>query len=66
MEFPWAIVISLGVLGLALLFKFLAGEVVEDYRIFLFIAGIFIALYILAAWAVGSLNPRMFFSSFAA
>ncbi|GEM_PF-5599788 len=62
-RFPWAIVVALAVLGLAFLLKYMTSDVVEDQRLFLWLAGIFILLYVLAAWAIGSLNPSILLSN---
>ena len=57
MQIPWAIIISLGVLGLAYLIKHFVLEVIEEENIFLTIIAIFFVIYAIAAIAVGSLNP---------
>jgi hypothetical protein len=57
---PWAVVISLGVLCLAFLIRYLAVEVIEDENHFVWIILFFFIAYAGAALAVGSLNPIHF------
>lgn len=57
MPFPWAILISLVILGLALLIKHFVMEIVEEENVFLGVIGVFLLVYIGAALAIGTLNP---------
>ncbi len=45
----FAIVLSLFVLALAFLLKYLATEVIEDMNIFMIVSGVFLLIYVSAA-----------------
>ena len=55
--FPWAILISLVVVGIAYFIKEFLDGVIEDEHHFIYIILGFLVLYIGAAFLVGSLNP---------
>jgi hypothetical protein len=57
MPFPWTILISFVVLGLAYLIKHFLSSVIEEEKVFLGIVAVFLVIYIGAAIAIGSLNP---------
>lgn len=63
MSIPWGILISLIVVLFAVLIKYIFSEVLEDEHVFLGVIGIFLAIYIAAAVAVGALNPLQLISS---
>lgn len=54
-----AILISLFVLGLAYLLKYLATEVIEDMNIFLIVTGCFLLIYVTAAITMQFLVPQV-------
>lgn len=58
-HFPWAVLISVFVVGLAYLIKHFISAVVEEENDFLCVVGVFFVLYIGAAIAVGQLNPHI-------
>ena len=53
------IVISLFVLAMAYLLKYLATEVIEDMNIFLIVTGCFLLIYVSAAIALQFLVPQV-------
>jgi hypothetical protein len=57
MSFPWGIPISLMVLGLAYLMKHVGEEVLEEPHLFWRGVIFFFVVYVIAAFAVGTLNP---------
>lgn len=57
MMFPWAVLIALTVLAFAYFIKHFAIHVVEDGDAFLMIIGVFFIVYVIAAAAVGILDP---------
>ena len=57
--FPWAVVISLVVLGLAHVIKHFVNHTVEHHNAYLIIIAAFLVIYVAAAFAVGSLNPAL-------
>jgi|GEM_PF-5602032 len=54
-----AIIISLCVLALAFLVKYMAMEVIEDMNIFLIVAGCFLLIYVTAAIGLQFLVPQV-------
>ncbi len=54
-----AIVISLAVLALAFLLKYMATEVIEDMNIFMIVAGCFLLIYVSAAIFLQFLVPSV-------
>ena len=57
--FPWAILISLVVVGLAYSIEHFWSEVIEEQHIFLRIIAIFFVVYVGAAFAISALNPPL-------
>ncbi len=60
MPIPWGVIIALGVLTFAYIIKKFLSEVIEEERVFLIIIGCFFVVYVVAAFAVGSLDPLHF------
>jgi hypothetical protein len=58
MPTPWAVIISLGVLAFAILIDHFFSEVFEEQL--LHFVGVFFVIYVIAAFAVGRLNPIHF------
>jgi ascorbate-specific PTS system EIIC-type component UlaA len=54
---PWGIIVSLGVVLIALFIKYFLDDIIEDDRQFEIIIGTFLIIYAGAAYLVGSLNP---------
>lgn len=57
--FPWALLISTFVLGLAYFIKHFLANVIEEEHDFLMVIGVFLMIYIGAAIAITWLNPQI-------
>lgn len=54
---PWGVIVSLAIVAIAFLIRNFFEEIIEDDHHFKIIIAFFLAIYIAAAFLVGSLNP---------
>lgn len=57
MGFPWGLTIGLGVLAFALIIKHFVESTIEEQKTFLVIVGVFLIVYVVAAFGVSYFNP---------
>lgn len=58
MPIPWGVIVALGVVAFAYFIKHFLDEILEDDKEFWIVIFVFLAVYVGAAFAVGSLNPK--------
>ncbi|MBP9864427.1 hypothetical protein KBC54_03195 [Patescibacteria group bacterium] len=57
MGFPWALAIALTVLAFAYIIKYFVEKTVEEQNPFFMIIGVFLIVYVVAAFGVSYFNP---------